>query len=150
MIFGKMNELKFYKGMSSSLDKAIEVIESGEYLNGKVGKNEIDGDNLFFNIQEIDIKLEKDCFFEIHKKYADIHVLIEGNESIGYSLEEELEADLPYDSEKDFAALKGEPKQIFEMKNDRFIIFFPDEPHMPIMAVEKPEKIKKAIFKIKY
>ncbi|MBC2855689.1 MAG: YhcH/YjgK/YiaL family protein [Cetobacterium sp.] len=150
MIFGKMNELKFYKGMSSSLDKAIEVIESGEYLNGKVGKNEIDGDNLFFNIQEIDTKLEKDCFFETHKKYADIHVLIEGNESIGYSLEEELEADLPYDSEKDFAALKGEPKQIFEMKNDRFIIFFPDEPHMPIMATEKPEKIKKAIFKIKY
>ncbi len=29
MIYGELRELKFYKGISKNLDKAIECIESG-------------------------------------------------------------------------------------------------------------------------
>lgn len=150
MIFGTIDELKNYRGISSLLDRAIETIESGEYLKGEVGKNSIVGDDLFFNIQEIDTRNLEDCFFEIHKKYTDIHLLIDGEEEIGYSLAEDLSAGKAYDESSDFGTLEGSPKQIFEMKPNRFIIFFPEEPHMPLMAQNGPSKIKKAIFKIKY
>lgn len=150
MIFGKIEDLKYYRGISKFLDKAIETIEAGEYLKGTEGRNDIDGDDLFFNVQEIETKKLENCFFETHEKYADIHLIIEGEEKIGYSLNEELESDLPYDSEKDFATQKGSASQIFEMKKGRFIVFFPNEPHMPLIASNEPMKIKKAIFKIKY
>ena len=32
--------------------------------------------------------------------------------------------------------------------NKNFLIFYPEEAHMPALAVDKPSKVKKAIFKI--
>ncbi|MGL4989256.1 MAG: YhcH/YjgK/YiaL family protein, partial [Cetobacterium sp.] len=68
MIFGQLNELKFYKGISTGLDLAIEAIENESYKKGVEGKNEIDGDNVFFNLQSCKTKTLENCFFETHKK----------------------------------------------------------------------------------
>lgn len=149
MIFGQIDELKYYKGISKKLDKAIECILEGNYRNGVEGKNEIEGDEVFFNIQNIETKKLEDCFFESHKKYIDIHLVIEGEEGIGYSLKSELKEKTKYDEEKDFQVLEGENKHTFRMTKDTFIIFFPEEPHMPLMALKEPQKLKKAVFKIK-
>ncbi|MGX6591678.1 YhcH/YjgK/YiaL family protein [Cetobacterium ceti] len=149
MIFGQFHELKNYKGTSKMLDKALELIESGEFLKGEPGKNVVEGDDLFFNLVEVDTRELKDCFFETHKDYIDIHVVVEGEENIGYALQEELKAENEYDKCSDFQKFGGEAKQIFTIKNDRFIVFYPEEPHMPLMAIGEPKKIKKAIFKIK-
>lgn len=150
MIFGQFHELKNYKGTSKLLDRAIELIETGDFLKGQPGRNVVEGDDLFYNLVEVDTRELKDCFFETHKDYIDIHVVVEGEEGIGYSLQEELTAETEYDKASDFQKFAGEAKQIFTVKNDRFIIFFPEEPHMPLMALDTPKKIKKAIFKIKY
>lgn len=51
MIYGELRELKFYKGISKNLDKAIECIESGAYKTAPEGKNIIDGDNVFSTVR---------------------------------------------------------------------------------------------------
>ena len=85
MIYGEIKDLGLYKGISKNLDRAIDYILSGEYKNGVVGKNVIDGDNVYFNQPDSPITKEvKDGFIENHKKYIDIHVVIEGEEKIGY------------------------------------------------------------------
>ena len=151
MIFGQLDELKFYKGLSSGLDKAIETIESGKYRDGYIGKNEIDGDKVFFNVQECQTKKIENCFFEAHKKYMDIHIILEGEEGIGYSLKNDLKEKSFYDEEKDFMVLEGEEKYRFEMNNKNFLIVFPEEPHMPLISLDNEEKtIKKVVFKIEY
>ena len=151
MIFGQIDELKFYKGMSSELDMAIEAIENGSYKNGVVGKNEIKGDDVFFNLQECKTKVLEECFFEGHKKYIDIHIVIDGEEGIGYSLKNSLKEKTEYNEESDFQVLEGVEEYRLNMTKDNFLIVFPDEPHMPLIAKEnEPKALKKAVFKIKY
>ncbi|MGL6065596.1 MAG: YhcH/YjgK/YiaL family protein [Cetobacterium sp.] len=151
MIFGQLNELKFYKGISKGLDLAIETIENGSYKNGVEGKNEVDGDNVFFNLQKCKTKIMEECFFEIHKKYIDIHVVIDGGECIGYSLKDSLKEKTEYNEITDFGVVEGKEQYRFEMTKDNFLIVFPDEPHMPLISKDnKVEDLKKVVFKIKY
>ncbi|MGL5797602.1 MAG: YhcH/YjgK/YiaL family protein [Cetobacterium sp.] len=151
MIFGQLNELKFYKGISTGLDLAIETIENKSYKNGIEGKNEIDGDNVFFNLQSCKTKTLENCFFETHKKYIDIHVVIEGEEGIGYSLKDSLKDCTEYNEETDFKVVEGKEEYRLNMTQNNFVIVFPDEPHMPLIAKDNiVADLKKVVFKIRY
>ncbi|MGL4999887.1 MAG: YhcH/YjgK/YiaL family protein [Cetobacterium sp.] len=151
MIFGQLNELKFYKGISKDLDLAIKAIESGSYKNGVEGKNEIDGDKVFFNLQKCKTKILEECFFEVHKKYIDIHIVIDGEEGIGYSSKDSLKNKTEYNEKTDFGVVEGPEQYRLNMTNDNFLIVFPDEPHMPLISKENnPKELKKVVFKIMY
>ena len=150
MIYGEIKDLNQYKGISKNLDKAIEYILNEEYKKGIPGKNIIDGDNLYFNYPDCAITKEvKEGFLEGHKKYIDIHIVISGEENLGYTPRSEVKVKKEYDSEKDYDHLDGEIEVIYKMTKDRFILFFPLEPHMPCLKVGEKKKIKKAVYKIK-
>ncbi len=149
MIYGELKELKFYKGISENLDKAIECIENGAYKTMN-GKHEIDGDNVFFNCQTVTTQPIEERFFEGHKKYIDIQIVIEGEERIGYSTRSNVVRTTPWDKETDFEKYEGSVDHIFDLNGDTFIIIFPEEPHMPLIHGENgPKEIKKVVFKIK-
>ena len=154
MIYGELRELKFYKGISENLDKAIEYIQSGKYKNGVPGKNTIEGideNEVYFNFDTGVTQTEDKRFFEGHKRYIDIHLIVEGKEQIGYSSRSEVVRTIPWDREKDFEGYEGSIDHKFLMTDDTFIMFFPEEPHITLLQVdEKPEEIKKVIFKVKY
>ena len=154
MIYGELRELKFYKGLSKNMDKIIEFIQSGKYKNGVVGKNLIDGideDEAYFNIDLGVTQTEDERFFEGHKIFIDIHLIIEGKENIGYSSRSSVVRTAPWDRARDFEGYEGSVDNIFLMTDDTFAIFFPEVPHMTLLQVEGEAKnIKKAIFKIRY
>lgn len=149
MIYGEIKDLNQYKGISENLDRAIEYILKGEYKKGIPGKNVIDGDNLYFNYPSCTITKEiKDGFFEGHKKYIDIHIVISGEENLGYTPHSEVTVKQEYDSEGDCELYDGELKNVFHVSADRFIMFFPDEPHMVLLKVGEVKEITKVIFKV--
>jgi len=149
MIYGEIKDLNQYKGISKNLDKAIEYILNGEYKKGIPGKNIIDGDTLYFNYPDCAMTKEiKDGFFEGHKKYIDIHVVISGEENLGYTPCSEVTVKKEYDSEGDYELYKGTLKNIFHVTEDKFIIFFPNEPHMALLKVGEIKEITKVIFKV--
>ncbi|MHD0318212.1 NanQ anomerase/TabA/YiaL family protein [Fusobacterium sp. THCT1E2] len=149
MIYGEIKDLNQYKGISKNLDRAIEYILNEEHKKGIPGKNIIDGDNLYFNYPDCAITKEaKEGFFEGHKKYIDIHIVISGEENLGYTPRSEVKVKKEYDSEGDYELYEGTLKNIFHVTEDRFIMFFPDEPHMALLKVEEIKKITKVIFKV--
>ncbi|MFR3298561.1 MAG: YhcH/YjgK/YiaL family protein [Fusobacterium sp.] len=150
MIYGELRELKFYKGISKNLDKAIECIESGAYKTAPEGKNIIDGDTVFFYCQTVKTQPVEERFFEGHKKYIDIQIVINGEEKIGYSTRSNVVRTTPWNRETDFEKYEGSVDHLFELNGDTFIILFPEEPHMPLVHGENgPMEIKKVVFKIK-
>ena len=149
MIYGEIKDLNQYKGISKNLDKAIEYILNEEYKKGIPGKNIIDGDNLYFNYPDCAITKEvKEGFLEGHKKYIDIHIVISGEENLGYTPHSEVTVKQEYDSEGDCELYDGELKNVFHVSADRFIMFFPDEPHMALLKVGEVKEITKVIFKV--
>ena len=150
MIYGEIKELGFYKGISKALDKAIDYILSEEYKNGKIGKNEVDGDIVYFNQPEAPMTKEiKEGFLEGHKKYIDIHIVVDGEEKIGYVPNSKVKIKKEYDEIADFEVYEGEVESFYYLNSERFLICFPEEPHMALIkAGDKPQTIKKVIFKI--
>ena len=53
MIFDKVENVKFYKGISSRLDKALELLTAVDFASKADGKHEVDGDNLFYMVHKI-------------------------------------------------------------------------------------------------
>lgn len=150
MIYGEIKELDFYRGMSKAFDKAIDYILAGKYKEGKVGKNIVDGDVVYFNMPDAPMTKDvKEGFLEGHKKYIDIHIVIEGKENIAYVPNSKATISKEYDAEGDYELYTGEIENLFTLDNTKFLALFPGEPHMALVKVgEKPETIKKVIFKI--
>lgn len=150
MIYGEIKELNNYRGISKAFDTAIDYILSGKYKDGKFGKNIVDGDVVYFNCPENPMTKDvKDGILEGHKKYIDIHLVIEGDENIGYVSPSKVKVTKEYDSKDDYELFSGELEVFLHLDNTNFLALFPGEPHMALMKHgEKTANIKKVIFKI--
>ncbi|EHI76379.1 YhcH/YjgK/YiaL domain protein [Fusobacterium sp. oral taxon 370 str. F0437] len=83
MIYAELKDIKNYKGINENLDKAIDFITEKKYLNASFGKNIVDGDKIYFNHPEKPMTRENTGLeLEYHKKYVDIHIILEGEEAL--------------------------------------------------------------------
>nr|WP_241635061.1 YhcH/YjgK/YiaL family protein [Fusobacterium gastrosuis] len=149
MIYGEIKDIQIYKGLSKKLDRAIDFIFSGDYKKAKIGKNEIDGNTIYFNCPEKPMTKDKNGLeLEYHKKYIDIHIVLEGEESIGYAPFNDCIETKKFDVENDYALMKGEIKTEFYLNPEKFLVIFPYEPHIALLKVKETKEIKKVIFKV--
>ena len=149
MIYAELKDIKNYKGINENLDKVIDFIADKKYLNADFGKNIVDGDKIYFNHPEKPMTRENTGLeLEYHKKYIDIHIVLEGEEAIIYSPFEECIETKSYNIEDDYALVKGKAQVEFLMNTKNFLIFFPTEPHLALLKVGEPKEIKKVIFKV--
>lgn len=147
MIVGKLKDLHRYKGLNKNLDKAIDYILNNDLYSLSHGKNNIDNDNIFINRFSYTGLLESECFFEGHKNYLDIHILLRGCENLGYADISELKQITEYDSENDFIKFEGTVKNYIKLEVGDFILVFPEDIHMPKIKINN-ESIEKIVCKV--
>ena len=149
MIYAELKNIKTYKGINKNLDKAIDFIVERKYLNASYGKNIIDGDAVYFNCPEKPMTRENtDLELEYHKKYIDIHIVLEGEEIITYTPFEDCIEIQNYNIEGDYGLVKGKAQAELILNGKNFLLFFPEEPHLALLKVNTPKEIKKIIFKV--
>ena len=90
-----------YDYLEEKFQKAFTFLKETDFSELTEGKIEIDGDNIFAEVQEYMSKPEEECRFESHRKYFDIHYMAEGEEYFGYIPLEELDKDTGYDEARD-------------------------------------------------
>ena len=147
MILGKLKDLYGYKGLNNNLDKAIEYIMENDLKALKIGRNDVDGKNVFINRFNYVCQDESECFWEGHKYYLDIHIVLKGSEMFGYNDMSELSQVSEYDSESDFIKFEGPVKAYIKAGIGDFIITFPEDIHMPKIAIND-ELVEKVVFKV--
>jgi YhcH/YjgK/YiaL family protein len=147
MIIGKIKDLNRYKGLNYNLDKAIDFILNTDLLSLEHGRNEIDGDNVFLNRFSYTCLKEEDCFFEGHKDYLDIHLVLEGQELLGYSDVSNLNAVTEYNLNDDFIKYSGSVQTYCKLLVGDFIITFPEDIHMPKISINN-DFVEKAVCKV--
>ena len=151
MIYDKIENIENYKGIDARLYRALEHIRNNDFSSAVAGGNEIDGQQLYYNFVE-DAQtnpLEKRSF-EAHRVYADIHVDIEGEETVYISDISAMQAETEYDAAGDYLMMSG-PRQVeVKLQPGYFVVCLPNDIHMPMVATDgKVGKIKKAIYKVK-
>ena len=77
-----------------------------------------------------------------------MHIILKGRERIDLNFLENMKPGA-YVKEDDFLPIEGESKTSLILEEGDFLICYPDDGHMTGLKACGPEKIKKAIFKIK-
>ena len=146
MIFDTVEHVKNYKGLGRVYE-ALEFLSKTDFTNLPIGKVELDGDNLFYMIQEYETSAERNT--EGHYKYIDIQALVTGEEIIGVADISEPKTMTKEVPEKDCYFYDCETQPIL-MKPGYFLVLYPNDLHKPCVAVGEPQKCRKVVMKIKY
>lgn len=147
MIYDNISNVSRYKGTSKWLDKAIEFLEVTDLSVLPLGRTEICGDKVFVNVMVAEASDESDLKFEIHRKYMDIQIDIEGTETIqiGMNIEKIIDA---YNEETDFGTVLCSGSGTCAMGPGRFIVCMKDEPHKPGIKIGDNPHLKKCVLKV--
>lgn len=129
------------------LEKCTNFVMSHDMNTIECGKYEIDGEKIFVNIVKYDTKEEKDCIWEAHKQYLDIHYVINGMERIKISNVKNMNCG-QYLEKSDYLQLDGEATSEVILMQGQYLTLFLEDAHMTGVKVEDKNEIKKAIFKI--
>ena len=149
MIFDNVENLGLYKDIPV-LKQAIEYILSHDVTAFAIGKNVIDGENLFCSMQKYQTKDAKDCKAETHKKYIDLQYFISGEERIQYGDLANEGAPVEVREDEDLYFYENHTESELILNGGHFAIFFPQDVHVPCMQVgDGPSEICKAVFKIR-
>ena len=119
-------------------------VEGLKKMNGKV---QIAGDKVYANISDIQLKpITEQPVFEAHNKFADIHLILEGEETIGVKNRADC-ANITTDklAESDYILFKEKPAELLKLGAGKFTVFLPGDAHAPSLGVGK---VRKCVIKV--
>ena len=151
MIVGKLVDLYRYKGISKNIDTAIDYIQNNDLMALPKGKTIVDGDNVYINRDTYVARPLEECFFENHKKYIDIQIVLKGQEVIGYThiTNPDLKVTTPYNPDKDVTKYNYNPKgAVFFTLEEGFALVYTEDAHLA-KCKANDEIVEKVVVKVK-
>lgn len=148
MIVDTLENAARYFSVHPLFEKAFAYIASVDLLNVEDGKYEIsEGLKAIYSNKPGVEAAASVAKFECHDKHIDIQLCIKGNETIGWKPRRQcVTKNGEYNTEKDVQLYAEQPDMYFQLTNNQFAIFFPEDVHAPMIG-EGP--IKKLVIKVK-
>lgn len=145
MIFAKLKDAADYRGIHPRLDRVIDCLNE-EFLH-QVGTQtqKLEDDLLYVTRFDYETIPLEDAFFEAHKKYLDVHLMLQGTERVDISHPDVLTR---FDHKDDFYAYHGEAEQTLLLTPGSFLVVFPGDAHRIKVQVKGPENVSKVVFKL--
>ena len=147
MIVDQLDKVNLYSHISDRFAVAFKYLQTNDWSTIAVGRYEIEDSEVFALVSEYGSKKNEDAKWEAHRKYADIQVIISGEEKMGYAPLATMSAKDEYNPEKDIVFLNGTGDYI-TAKPDSFIVFFPHDAHQPGVAINGSVPVKKVVIKV--
>ena len=138
MIYAKNADALCYKGIHRNLDLALEHI-TPEFLSSLEDNVRVplDGDRVYC----------EEGFFEAHRRYLDIHIMLSGSERVDVSRPDELTL-TDAQEQNDFYAYQGGAWHSTVLCPGEFMVVFPGDAHRIKLQTGRPETVSKAVFKV--
>ena len=148
MIVNTLNNVHKYTSLHPLFAKAFDFISHKDLVNLEDGIYEIaEGLKLIVKNGEGKTKAESLKKFECHDHTIDIQICANGLETIGWKPREKcISPNGDYDPEKDRRFYNDDPDTFFQLTNNQFVIFYPEDVHAPMIG---NSEIKKLVFKVK-
>ncbi len=114
------------------------------------GRYEIDGERVHASIFCYTTGASQHGGFEAHRKYADLQLVLRGEEQIGVVLDDRLQAKGPYDEAGDAILYEAGTRgcSSIVLQSGYFVLLLPHELHMPGIATGEPGPVTKMVIKI--
>lgn len=150
MIIDHLANAAKYEALHVLFPQAFDYIRSLDLATVEVGKYEIaDGLKAIVSDKPGTTEEASTAKFECHNKNIDIQVCIRGNERIGYKPRNTCtDQKGEYNTEKDVVFYNDAPDMFFQLTDSRFAIFYPEDVHAPMIAIDEAP-IKKLVIKVR-
>lgn len=147
MIYTERNNIGHYRGMGEYLDKAFDYLENCFPENAEPGYYEIDGRKVYMNVLDYDTIKEEEAFFEAHARYADIHMVLSGEELVGVSDMSRIRVKT-FDQEKDLYEVEGPVEHYIRLVPGKALVVLPEDAHKLKLTMGSPSAVRKAVIKV--
>ncbi len=150
MILDTISDFSQYTSVLPGLDSALEFVRKCLDAPKPDGSYTIDGDRIFANISTYDARDREGAQFEAHRKYADLQVVLSGEEAIGWApLGDALhETSEEYSKGGDIAFYTGEIVTEAVLPAGVGALLLPQDAHMPCLYTGKDRRVTKIVVKI--
>lgn len=148
MIFGNIRQEGTYRFLPRELRECFDYAAANHLIGFEKGSHAIDGERFFVNVVEYETTTPEKRFWEAHRKYLDVHFMLDGQEQIDLNFIENMQQK-EFVEKDDFLPLEGDSNSHVALRPGDFLICYPHDGHRTAVAVDGPEKIKKAIFKVR-
>lgn len=146
MILDSVKNSERYLSLNPRFEKVFEFLKQHDAWTLPLGRNEIDGDELFVNVSELDLKPVGEALSEVHDKYIDIQVVFGGEELFGWSERQNCrKAQGGFDRSRDVQFFTDTPQTFYAVREGQFTILFPEDAHAPMLG---KGHVRKLIFKV--
>lgn len=147
MIIDSLKNASQYYGVHPRLATGLRYLQENSIVDLEPGKYEIEGSDIYFLMQHYDSKQPDAGKWEAHRRYFDIQFVAAGAERIGYAPIDMMQVSREYTADGDYALFDGDGT-FFELQAGDFTILAPQDVHMPCIAVQQPEPVKKIVVKV--
>lgn len=150
MIVYKLKEFAQNQSLSTKMRKAVDFLLKPETAMLADGTYQIDGNQVYAQVQTYTTAEPPKILFEAHRRYIDLQYIVEGQEVINCLNLEDIEIVRPYDEKVDICFGTGSMKNCVPlyMKQGDMAVFFPEHAHAPKLPFDRPQKVKKIVVKI--
>ncbi|MBE6213809.1 MAG: DUF386 domain-containing protein [Rikenellaceae bacterium] len=147
MILDTLKNKEQYASLHPRFKAVFDYIDTHDLASMELGRHDIDGDNIFVMVQEIELRPREQARLELHRKYIDIQLVLRGPEEVfGWSEKKDcLTAETEFDEAKDIQLFIDKPQCFYTVREGQFSILFPEDGHAPMLG---EGVVKKCIFKI--
>ena len=146
MIFDSLKNSGLYNSINPRFARAFEYLKTTDLASLPAGKHPVEGDEIFVNVQERELKKAEDARLEVHNKYIDIQVVVKGTETFGWNERSACtQPDGEFNAEKDILFFGDDKQTYYTLHEGQFTILFPEDAHAPMIG---EGSIKKIIVKV--
>ena len=147
MILDTLKNKEQYASLHPRFKAVFDYIDTHDLASMELGRHDIDGDNIFVMVQELELRPYEQARLELHRKYIDIQLVLRGKEEVfGWSEKKDcLTAETEFDEAKDIQLFTDKPQCFYTVREGQFSILFPEDGHAPMLG---GGVVKKCIFKI--
>jgi YhcH/YjgK/YiaL family protein len=146
MIFSSLSQSDRYAALHPLFPRAFDYIRDTDLFAVAPGRYNILGDDLIAIVEQVPAKMKEMAKLEAHRKYIDIQLGLEGDETMGWKpLADCLNPISEHSMEKDIRFFHDAPASYVPVPPDHFCIFFPEDAHAPLVGTGT---IRKVIFKV--
>lgn len=147
MIHARLSDSLRYETLHPLFPRLFEYLRTHDFTHAPAERITLDGERLFINVADVEMKTREDQKLEVHRRYIDVHIPLSGVEECGWSPISSLQADsdFPFDEDNDYALYTEAAQSYFVAFPGDFYIMFPEDAHAPIIG---DGRIRKLIAKV--
>lgn len=129
-----------------AVSQILEFVKNNDLQTIELGKYNIGGKN-YVNVMEYDTKADNGVY-ETHNLFIDVQAVITGEELVKTAKVSDCVLNKEYNPDKDVTLYDAKEEECAVLNSSVLGVYQIGEPHKAAIMVEKPIKVKKAVFKI--